>query len=61
MIENRIISYDNESNKVSWWYDDHKTNQRITVSESERDLLGKMFIHIPEMRKLLPPGIYEEE
>lgn len=48
MAENRIISYDKESDLVSWWYDDHKTNERITVSESGKELLGKMFIHIPE-------------
>ena len=48
MAENRIISYDKKSDLVSWWYDDHKTNERITVSESGKELLGKMFIHIPE-------------
>lgn len=48
MAENRIISYDKESDEISWWYDDHKTNERITVKESGKELLGKMFIHIPE-------------
>ena len=27
MAENRIISYDKENDSVSWWYDDHKTNE----------------------------------
>ena len=48
MAESRIISYDKDSDKVSWWYDDHTTGERITVNETGRELLGKMFIHIPD-------------
>ena len=48
MAESRIITYDKDSDKVSWWYDDHTTGDRITVNETGRELLGKMFIHIPD-------------
>lgn len=48
MAESRITSYDSETDKVCWFYDDHKTNERITVNETGKDLLKKIFIHIPE-------------
>lgn len=48
MAESRITSYDIKNDKVSWFYDDHKTNERIIVNESGKELLKKIFIHIPE-------------
>ena len=48
MAESRISSYDKQSDQVSWFYDDHATEERINVSESGLDLLKKMIIHIPD-------------
>lgn len=48
MAESRIISYDEDTDDVCWFYDDHATNERITVKEKGIDLLKKMIIHIPD-------------
>ena len=48
MAESRITSYDESTGDVVWFYDDHKTEERITVKENSRELLKKIFIHIPE-------------
>ena len=48
MAESRILSYDKESDDVKWYYDDHKTDERIEVKETGIDLLKKMIIHIPD-------------
>ena len=48
MAESRILSYNPESDTVEWFYDDHKTEERIYVKESGLDLLKKMIIHIPD-------------
>lgn len=47
MAESRLISYDNNTDDVSYWYEDHTTNEKVTVNETGRKLLGKMIIHIP--------------
>ena len=33
MAESRIISYDEDNDDVCWFYDDHATNERITVKK----------------------------
>ena len=48
MAESRISSYDKTTDTVEWFYNDHKTDERITVKESGLDLLKKIIIHIPE-------------
>lgn len=48
MAESRITSYDKQTDQVKWFYDDHKTDERIDVSESGLELLKKMIIHIPD-------------
>lgn len=48
MAESRITTYDKSTGDVVWFYDDHKTEERITVKENSRELLKKIFIHIPE-------------
>ena len=48
MAENRIISFDKANDIVRWFYNDHKTEERMEVCESSRDLLKKMIIHIPD-------------
>ena len=48
MAESRIISYDKKNDTCEWFYDDHKTEERIYVKETGLDLLKKMIIHIPD-------------
>lgn len=48
MAESRLISYDEKTDDISWFYDDHKTEERITVHEKGIELLKKMIIHIPD-------------
>lgn len=48
MAESRITYFNKETHEVVWYYDDHKTEERITVKESGRELLKKIFIHVPE-------------
>lgn len=48
MAESRINRYDKESDTVEWFYDDHRTEERIIVKESGLDLLEKIIIHIPD-------------
>ena len=37
-----------KTDEVTTYYDDHKTNERITVNETGRELMKKRIIHIPE-------------
>lgn len=48
MAESRLISYEKKSRTVSWYYNDHKTEERIDVTEPAIELLKKMIIHIPD-------------
>ncbi|MBP5279661.1 MAG: transposase, partial [Erysipelotrichaceae bacterium] len=48
MAESRITYYNKDSDDVSWYYEDHKTQDRIEVKEFGLDLLRKMIIHIPD-------------
>ncbi|MBP3892253.1 MAG: transposase [Solobacterium sp.] len=48
MAESRIISYDKVSDTVEWFYDDHKTEERVFIKEPSLELLKKMIIHIPD-------------
>ena len=48
MAESRITYYNKDSDDVTWYYEDHKTNERIQVKEYGLDLLKKMIIHIPD-------------
>lgn len=48
MAESRLLSYDRNDHSVKWYYDDHKTEERIEVEEDGLELLKKMILHIPE-------------
>ncbi|MBQ9328247.1 MAG: transposase [Solobacterium sp.] len=48
MAQNRILSYNQKTDDVKWYYDDHKTEERIEVAETGLELLKKMIIHIPD-------------
>lgn len=63
MAESRILSYDSNTDDVEWFYDDHKTEERITVKEKGIDLLKKMIIHIPDdnFRMVRYYGFYNQK
>ena len=46
--QSRITCCNKESDDVSWYYEDHKTEEKISVDEKGPDLLKKMIIHIPD-------------
>lgn len=48
MAESRLVSYDKNSNTVSWYYEDHKTEERIDVTEPGEKLVEKLIMHIPD-------------
>lgn len=48
MAESRLVTYNFENDTVEWYYEDHKTSERIDVLETGKDLLSKMIIHIPD-------------
>ena len=48
MAQSRILYYNKDPDDVTWYYEDHKTEERIEVKEFGLDLLKKMIIHIPK-------------
>jgi len=48
MAESRIDNYDQENDTVSWWYEDHTTEQRVDVCESAVDFIKKLIRHCPD-------------
>jgi len=48
MAESRIDNYDKENDTVSWWYEDHTTEQRVDVCDSAEDFIKKLIIHCPD-------------
>lgn len=48
MAESRITFYNKKTDEVVWYFDDHKTGQRVTVHGTGKDLLLRMFMHIPD-------------
>ena len=48
MAESRLVSYDKTTKTVHWFYNDHRTEERVDVTEPAVELLKKMIIHIPD-------------
>lgn len=48
MAESRITKYDSKNNTVSWFYNDHKDEKRYDVTDSAKDFINKLIIHIPD-------------
>lgn len=48
MAESRIISIDYDRDLITYWYDDHKTNKRMTVTEHVFEFIAKIIRHIPD-------------
>jgi hypothetical protein len=45
IAEYRIIKYDGEN--VTFWYEDHKTKQRVELTLTAFEFMGKVLMHIP--------------
>jgi hypothetical protein len=48
MAQSRIMAYDKENRIVKYYYEDHKTEQRVEVTESIYRFIWKLLRHIPE-------------
>lgn len=49
MAESRIIKYDPKINTVVWFYNDHKDDKRYDITDSAKDFINKLIIHIPDV------------
>ena len=60
MAQSRITGYDYYSKTVTYWYQDHKTNETITVNESVYKFILKLIRHImpPQFKMVRYYGIY---
>lgn len=48
MAESRIINYNPDTKIIHWYYDDHKTEERVEVKEHVHQFLNKLLMHCPE-------------
>ena len=48
MAASRITNYDPDKKEISYYYEDHTTSQRVDVTESVYEFIGKLIKHIPE-------------
>ena len=48
MAQSRIISYNYHSRMIRYYYEDHKTNERVEVEESVFRFMLKLIRHIPQ-------------
>lgn len=48
LAESRITNYDSDNNSISWFFNDHKDNQRYDITESSIDFIKRLIIHIPD-------------
>ena len=48
MAERRIIDFDEETKIIHYYYEDHKTEERIEVKEQVIEFMKKLVQHIPE-------------
>lgn len=48
MAESRIINIDYDKDTITYWYDDHKTGKRITITEHVYKFIAKLIRHIPD-------------
>ena len=44
MAESRITNVDYNNDLITYWYDDHKTHKRVTVTEHVFDLFAKISV-----------------
>ena len=48
MASSRILSYDHATKTIRYYYEDHKTEERIEVEENVITFMKKLVVHIPE-------------
>lgn len=48
MAASRIVDYDAENKTIHYYYEDHRTEERVDVEENVLDFMKKLLIHIPE-------------
>jgi len=48
MAESRIIKYDKKKKTIRYYYEDHKTDERVEVEEHIFTFMKKLIQHIPE-------------
>ncbi len=60
MAQSRIISYNYHSQTIKYYYEDHKTNERVEVEEPVFRFFWKLIRHIPlpEFKMIRYYGIY---
>lgn len=48
MAQSRIINYHPTTKQIHWFYDDHKTKERVEVKEHVHTFLNNLILHCPE-------------
>ena len=48
MAESRLPKFDKKQRIVTWYYDDHKTGDRVIVEEPSMELIKKLILHVPD-------------
>ena len=48
MAQSRILDYDRNTKQIHYYYEDHKTEERIEVFEHAFSFMKKLIMHIPE-------------
>lgn len=63
MAKNRIINYDKTNHKVTWFYNNHKDDNRYEVIDDSMNFIKKLIIHINDkyFRTIGYYGFYSNE
>lgn len=48
MASSRIVNYDKDKKRIHYYYEDHKTKERVDVEEDVFAFMKKLIVHIPE-------------
>lgn len=48
MASSRILNYDKDKKMIHYYYEHHKTKERIDVEEDIFEFMKKLIMHIPE-------------
>ena len=48
MASSRILRLDHDQKRIRYYYEDHKTEERVEVEENILDFMKKCITHIPE-------------
>lgn len=50
MAQSRILSLNHSTHMITYYYEDHKTEERIEVTEHVFEFMKKLIVHIPELQ-----------